>query len=220
MHGGTQAALGVDKRANTEENHHGCSIDAGSMVVDVISRGHGETPMKKIALGCALLLVVMLVVIVRQPAEYHVVRSMSINAPPSKIYEQVVRLQNWEAWSPWAKIDPNMVNTYTGPESGLGASHSWSGNNDVGEGKMTIIETTPHEIIRIQLEFIKPFASTCETGFFFVPDGSNTLVMWTMSGNNDFMGKAFSLFMDMDTMIGQSYELGLSNLAQVVANQK
>lgn len=176
--------------------------------------------MKKIGLGFALVLLVLVAVIMRQPDEYHVVRSMSIAAPPAEIYQQVVRLQNWEAWSPWAKLDPNMVNTYAGPEAEVGASHSWSGNKDVGEGKMTVIETTPDEIIRIHLEFLKPFASTCETGFFFVPDGSNTVVMWTMAGSNDFMGKAFSLVMDMDSMIGQSYELGLSNLAQVVANQK
>ncbi len=176
--------------------------------------------MKKVLLVLLILVLILLIVIVQQPSAYHVVRSMTIAAPAEAIYPHVENLRQWEAWSPWAKIDPDMVSTYDGPEAGIGASHHWAGNKEVGEGRMTIIEVTPNEEIRIRLDFIKPFASTCDSGFFFAPEGSNTLVSWTMSGKNDFIGKAFCVFMDMDAMIGGSYELGLSNLAQVVAGGK
>ena len=36
-----------------------------------------------------------------------------------------------------------------------------------------------------------------------------------MEGHNDFLGKAFSLFVDMDKMIGSDFEKGLSQLKAV-----
>jgi hypothetical protein len=37
-----------------------------------------------------------------------------------------------------------------------------------------------------------------------------------MYGENGFMGKACSLFIDMDTMCGTQFEQGLADLAKVV----
>ena len=59
---------------------------------------------------------------------------------------------------------------------------AWSGNDQVGEGRMTILESRPPELIRIKLEFKRPFESTCTTEFTFKPEGNQTAVTWTMDG--------------------------------------
>ena len=108
-----------------------------------------------------------------------------------------------------------MKTTFAGAPAGTGAIYSWSGNNDVGEGRMTLTESRPNELVRINLEFIKPFAGTNTTEFVFKPEADKTMVSWTMFGTNNFMAKAFGLFMDMDKMIGADFEKGLAQLKSV-----
>ena len=81
---------------------------------------------------------------------------------------------------------------------------------------MTIIESRPSDLIRIRLEFFKPFAATSLSEFTFKPEGDQTAVMWTMTGNNNFMAKAVDLFMNMDNMVGGQFEKGLAQMKAVV----
>ncbi len=154
--------------------------------------------------------------IAMQPATFTVTRSAKIAAPPAAVFAQVNDFHNWEAWSPWAKLDPNAKNTFEEPTAGAGAQFHWEGNSDVGEGGMTITESRPDELVLIRLEFIKPFASVCDTEFKFQPEGDQTAVTWTMTGPNNFMSKAMHLVMDMDEMVGGSFDEGLANLKSVV----
>ncbi len=150
-----------------------------------------------------------------QPEDYKVTRSASITAQPETIFAQVNDLHSWQTWSPWAKIDPNAKITYAGPQSGAGASFSWAGNSEIGEGKMTIVESRPSELITFRLDFIKPFAGTANAEFTFHPVQNQTLVTWTMSGKNNFIGKAISLVFDCDKMIGENFEKGLASLRTI-----
>ncbi len=164
----------------------------------------------------AAAIVILLVVIAMQPATFQVERATEIPAPPSAVFPQVNNLRQWEAWSPWAKKDPNMKTTYSGPESGIGASYAWSGDRNVGEGRMEITEIQPNEHVGMRLEFLKPMKATNTVDFIFEPVGANTRVAWKMHGTNNFMGKAFGLFMDMDKMIGGDFEQGLATMKAVV----
>jgi hypothetical protein len=80
---------------------------------------------------------------------------------------------------------------------------------------MTLTESRPSELVRIKLEFFKPFAATNTTEFTFVPQGEQTQVTWSMSGRNGFMAKAFCMFMDMDKMVGGDFEKGLASMKTV-----
>jgi len=142
-----------------------------------------------------------------------------MSAPPQAVFPQVNDLHNWEAWSPWAKIDPAMKTTFAGPAAGTGAIYTWVGNSKVGEGRMTITDSRLNERIQIKLEFFKPFKATHMAEFTFKPEGSQTSVTWTMSGKNNFMGKAFGLVMSCDKMIGSDFEKGLANLDEVVGGK-
>jgi hypothetical protein len=109
-------------------------------------------------------------------------------------------------------MDPAMKETYDGAPSGVGASYSWSGNKNVGIGRMTLTESRPFEQIKIRLEFLKPFAATNTAEFTFKPDGNQTIVTWSMFGKSNFICKLMGLFMSMDKMCGSQFEKGLADL--------
>jgi hypothetical protein len=171
---------------------------------------------KKILIAIGAIVVVFLIVVALQPAEFRVVRSASMSAPPPAVFEQVNDLHKWAAWSPWEKLDPALKRTYEGPAAGTGAIYRWVGNNKVGEGSMTITESRPSDLIRIKLEFLQPFASTADTEFTFKPEGNQTEVTWSMAGKNNFMAKAMCLFMNMDKMVGGQFEQGLAQMKSLV----
>jgi hypothetical protein len=81
---------------------------------------------------------------------------------------------------------------------------------------MTIIGSRPNDLIRINLEFFKPFAATNIAEFTFRPEGDQTAVTWSMTGKNNFMAKAIHLFMNMDKMIGAQFERGLAQMKSIV----
>lgn len=170
---------------------------------------------KIVAIAIAVILVVFLIVVATQPSEFRVVRSATIATTPPAVFAQVNDLHKWEAWSPWAKRDPAMKQTYEGAPAGPGAISAWAGNSEVGEGRMTITDSQPSELIRIKLEFFKPFAATNTAEFTFRPEGDRTVVTWSMSGQKNFVAKAIHLFMDMDKMIGKDFEAGLANMKAV-----
>jgi hypothetical protein len=132
------------------------------------------------------------------------------------VFAQVNELRQWEAWSPWAKLDPAMKQTYEGPASGAGAVSAWCGNRKVGEGRNTIVESRAPELIRLKLEFLRPFKCTNDVEFTFQFNGRGTVVTWSMTGKNNFMGKAFGLFMNMDKMVGGDFERGLAAMKSAV----
>jgi hypothetical protein len=174
--------------------------------------------LKKVLIGLVLVIAVFVVVVAMQPAEFRITRSATINAPPEVVFAQVNDFHKWDAWSPWAKLDPAMKTTFEGPSSGTGAKYSWVGNKEVGEGRMTILESKPSEWVRINLEFIKPFEASSTTEFAFKPQADQTAVTWTMSGKHSFMEKAFCLFMNMDKMVGGDFEKGLAQMKAVAEN--
>lgn len=171
-----------------------------------------------IALSIVVGLVLLLTVLVAmQPSEFHIARSATVVAHPAAVYPYINNLQNWNAWSPWAELDPNAKYSFEGPEEGEGAVTHWAGNEDVGEGTMTITESRPNELVEMRLEFVKPFEDTCTVRFALKPEGEQTQVTWSMDGKNNLIGKAMCLVMNMDEMMGGQMEQGLENLKQVVA---
>ena len=139
-----------------------------------------------------------------------------MSAPAPLVFAEVNDFHRWQAWSPWEGIDPALKRTYEGAPAGTGAIYSWVGNNKVGEGRMTLKESRPSDLIRIKLEFLRPFKATNTAEFTFKPEGNQTLVTWSMSGVKNFMFKAFGLLMNMDKMVGRDFEKGLAQMKSVV----
>ena len=172
--------------------------------------------LKTIFLGLLTAIAAFAIYIAAQPSEFSVKREAVISAPPDAVFAQVNDFHKWEAWSPWAKRDPNAKATFEGEASGKGAGFGWSGNSEIGEGKMLITESTPNERIRMRLDFTKPWPATNDTLFTFKPEGQGTRMTWEMSGHNNFIGRVFCFFMDMDKMVGADFEQGMANIGGVL----
>jgi Polyketide cyclase / dehydrase and lipid transport len=164
----------------------------------------------------AIAVIIFIIVAAMQPSDFRVTRTGTISAPASAVFAQVNELQKWDAWSPWAKLDPEAKNFFEGPASGTGAIMRWTGNNKVGVGSMTIIESHPDEFIRFKLEFLKPFTATNTAEFTFNSENDQTTVTWTMYGKSNFKSKAIGLVMNCDKMVGGQFEKGLATLKSVV----
>ena len=165
--------------------------------------------LKIILLAVAVIVVAFLVVAMMQSAEFRVTRSVTISAPAPSVFALVNEMHNWEKWNPWQKVDPAMKVTFSGPPAGVGAGYDWVGNKDVGEGRLGIIESRPSDLVRLKLEFLKPFKAVNEAEFTFRPEGKGTVVTWSMAGTNNFIGKAMSILMNCDKMIGSQYDMPL-----------
>ena len=168
--------------------------------------------LKKILIGLAALIALFLVVVAIQPSEFRVERTATVAGAPADAFVHVDDLHKWDAWSPWAKLDPNAKIAFEGPDAGQGAAMTWAGNDQVGEGKMTIIESRPSEAVKLKVDFVKPFEGTSLSEFAFKPEGHSTVVTWTMSAHHNFLEKAFCLVMNGKKMIGDAMEKGLDKL--------
>ena len=171
--------------------------------------------LKKILIGVVVIIAAFVALVAVRPSDFRIERSAVVSAPPTVVFAQVNDLHNWDAWSPWAKLDPAAKQTFEGPRAGMGAAFAWVGNNQVGEGRMTITESRPNELIRFKLDFVKPFAGTNTAEFTFTPQGNQTAVTWSMFGTQNFMAKAFCIFMNMDRMVGGQFEQGLAQMKSV-----
>jgi hypothetical protein len=175
----------------------------------------------KILIALAVLVIIFVVIVSMRPDEFRVSRSISISAPPSLIFLYLNNQQKGNEWSPWMKLDPNMKQTFSGPDSGVGSAASWDGNNQVGAGTSTIVESRADESVTFRLDFLRPFKGTSTAEITLKPEGNgNTLVTWSMFGPANFISKAMGLFMDCEKMCGDQFNTGLQQLKTLVENSK
>jgi uncharacterized protein YndB with AHSA1/START domain len=171
---------------------------------------------KKIIVGIVAVITLFLVYVALKSPEIKVSRSAKISAPAEKVFSQVNDFHLWEAWSPWAKLDPNSKVTFAGPDSGKDAVFTWDGNDQVGSGRMTITESKPNERILIKLEFMKPMEATNQTEFTFKPIGDQTEVTWTMTGQNNFVSRIFCTLMNIEKTLAGQFDQGLASMKAIV----
>lgn len=167
---------------------------------------------KTIAIAVVVSLAVVLIYAATKPDSFRIQRSISIKAPPEKIFPLINDFHRWEAWSPWEKIDPALKRTYGGNPSGKGAVYEWNGNKDIGRGRMEITESSPPSKVTLKLDFIKPFESHNMVDFTLAPHDDSTTVTQAMYGPSPYISKLMDLLFSMDKMVGQKYEEGLANL--------
>jgi uncharacterized protein YndB with AHSA1/START domain len=170
---------------------------------------------KKIAIIVAVLIAAVLVFAATRPDSFRVQRSASFKAPPEKLFALMNDFHQWEAWSPWEKVDPAIKRTYSGAASGKGAVYEWNGNNDIGQGRIEIIDSVPPSKIVLKIDFIKPFEGHNTIEFTLVKQGDITTVTQAMYGPSSYVHKLLGVFCSMDKMVGQKYEEGFANLKAI-----
>ena len=168
-----------------------------------------------IAVILAIALAIVLVLAATKPNSFSVQRVTSIKAPADKIFPLINDFHQWGTWSPYENKDPAMKRTFSGAASGNGAVYAWDGNNNVGSGRMEILDASAPSKIVIKLDFFKPFEGHNTAEFTMLPQGDATTLTWRMHGPAPFMSKLMQVFMNLDRMIGKDFEVGLASLKQL-----
>lgn len=171
---------------------------------------------RTLALSVAALVVALLAALLAYaatlPDSFAIARSVSIKAPPEKIFPLINDLQRWQDWSPWEKKDPAMTRTFGDTTAGPGASYAWAGNSEVGRGRMAIADSTAPGRVALRLDFIEPFEAHNDVEFLLRPEGDATTVSWTMRGPSPYIAKVMGVLIDCDAMVGKDFEAGLASL--------
>lgn len=162
----------------------------------------------------AAIIVIILLIASTRPNRMQIARSVSIQAPPEKIFPLINDLHAFNTWNPFYKADPAQKGTYSGPSAGVGAKYAWESKR-MGVGSMTIAQTAPPSRINMNLDFVKPFPGNNLVTFTVAPKGSATDVTWAMEGPVAFIPKVMGLFFSMDNMMGKAFDDGLVDLKKI-----
>src|ERR1700691_4700395 len=171
-----------------------------------------------VAIVLAVAIAIVLILAATKPDTFSVQRAATVRAPAEKIFPLINDFHQWGIWSPYETRDPAMKRSYSGAVSGKGAVYGWDGNNNVGSGRMEILQTSPPAKIVIKLEFSRPFEAHNTAEFTILPQGDATDVTWVMHGPAPFMSRLMQVFMNIDRMIGKDFEIGIANLKRLTEN--
>lgn len=168
----------------------------------------------RVTIGLVLAIAALLIFASTKPDTFRVERSVVIASTPEKIVPLINNFHRWASWSPYEKLDPAMKRTFGGDSAGVGAVYEWASNSHAGAGRMEILEAAPL-LIKIKLDFLKPFEGHNTAEFLLQPEGSGTKVTWAVYGPSPLLSKVMGIFFDMDHLIGKDFESGLENLKKI-----
>src|SRR6516225_3207124 len=142
-----------------------------------------------VAIALAIVVTILLIYAATKPDTFRIQRSTGINAPAERIFPLIANLKSMNTWNPFVEPDPAIKIAYSGPDSGKGAAHTWSGNSKVGEGRIEVTDAAPCSKVAMQLDMLKPMKACNVVEFTLAPNGKTTTVTWAMSGRQPFMAK-------------------------------
>ena len=147
----------------------------------------------------------------RLMGSFSISRATTIAADPALVHRLVTDFHEWQTWSPWEGLDPELERTYSGADAGVGAHYAWSGNRKAGQGTMEITGSTPEQV-DVALTFVKPFRSSSVVSFTLAADGDATQVTWAMTGEQKGLAAVLGKVVPMDRLVGKDFERGLAQL--------
>ncbi|WP_292010207.1 SRPBCC family protein [Chryseobacterium sp.] len=172
-----------------------------------------KTFLKIIGIVILLIVAYAVVAILFFSKKYHFERSVVINGPKEKVWQNVGSLQAFNVWNPFSKADKNIVITYKGAGDQVGDSYHWIGNKEVGEGEQKITAIVPGEKVTSEIHFIKPYEGEATINMMLTPEGNGTKVTWSMDNELNTMMKLMKPM--MDGQMGKMFDQGLADLKKV-----
>lgn len=165
-----------------------------------------------------ILIAIPLIIAIFTKKEYGVEREIIINKPKQEVFDYIKLLKNQDNYSKWNMIDPDIKKTYQGTDGTVGFISRWeSYKEEIGSGEQEIVKIVEGERIDFELRFIKPFESTEPAYMTTEYIGKHqTKVVWGFNGHMNYPMNLMLLFIDMEKMIGNDLEIGLSNLKKIL----
>jgi len=166
-----------------------------------------------ILLGLAVIYTILCAV---GPKNVNVTRELNMQAQPAHVFNLVHDLKEWDKWSAWALNDTTMKISYPGKSAGVGALNKWT-SDEQGAGSQEIIEVEKNKRIKTRLAF-DGWDGYSYGEFNIVPDGKQTKVSWSMSGDSDFpfLQRGMMMLMGFKGSIKKNYDESLRNLKEIV----
>lgn len=173
---------------------------------------------KKVLIAIVALIVLLLVAALILPSDYHVERSIVVQAPKDSVFNYLKLLKSQDEFSVWNQLDPNMKKTFKGVDGTVGAVAGWqSDNKDVGSGEQEIIKIDEGKRVDFELRFFEPWESKGYAYFTTEAiDSASTKVTWAVFGKMPYPWNLMLVVSDMDEMLGKDLSQGLENLKTIL----
>ncbi len=172
--------------------------------------------------GVLLVIVIATVVVLGliAPNEFKTERAIVINAPQDAVVNEMFYFKNFNHWSPWSRLDPNMQTQVIGEDGKVGTVYEWKGNDDVGSGIMRNKFVTDREL-QYEMNFKEPWESTAN-GYWRVEDagGGKSKAVWGFRSPAAFPMNGLMMAMGMTKAISKDFDKGLINLKTYVEKNK
>lgn len=167
---------------------------------------------KKIFIIILIIVVLILLIALFLPSKMQVGHSLYVKAPAENVFSQVNNFKSWQKWSPWVETDSTMTIKFGEKVAGKGASFSWR-SKEKGNGKITLIESNPYEIIKTKVNFQDQ--GTSKGTWIFQQVGDSTKVTWgfVVEDLGYPLGRIFGTL--MKRAVKESFTKGLQNLKAV-----
>jgi len=169
----------------------------------------------RLLFGVAIVVAGVLIFAATKPSTFHIEKSVSIQAPPEKVYALIADFHNWPKWAPQDRDDPTMQRTYHGTTIGQGAVSDWTSKGSAGAGRMKIIAATRPSQVEVAVDWERPFMLRNSHTFTLTPVGSGARVVWTAEGTNLYIMKVMEVFVGVNGLMGKHLEAGLAELKQL-----
>ncbi len=169
------------------------------------------------AMVFGVLVIALIAIAFALPRQVHVERSVRIQASAGTVFALADDITRFNAWSPWAAIDPQTRYEFSGPARGAGATMHWSSEDpDVGDGEMQIVDSEPDRAVRMRLAF-GPRAQA-SSNILIRSAEKGVIVTWGFDTDLGYsiVGRYMGLF--MDRMLGPDFERGLAGLKRLAEN--
>lgn len=162
-------------------------------------------------------LAVTVVLSLLMPTQQKIERSATINAPAAFIYQQLIKLENFNTYSVWSQQDSTIKYTLTGSDGTVGASTSWTGDPEIsGKGKIEIVLLEENKTIKHKLSFTQPKKGTAESAFTLNETNGVTTVTWNFELATPRPWNIFNLFYSLDKNMGKDFEESLAMLKTAI----
>jgi hypothetical protein len=170
--------------------------------------------LKIIGMVVLAIVVILAIVIVKQPEKAHIEKSIVINATAASIFPEVSNYKNFNVWSPWTKMHPH---TFQGTQANVGSRMIWE-DSKTGVRVQRIEEVEQNKRVKCAMTFAG-YDGIFYSEFRLTPEGNGTRVTWTFDGENTGLkGKAIWAF--AGAMLSSQYKHSLQDLKSLVENKR